>query len=62
VPVPGRSAQQKITISRLEEYAHNSTHLRGRPLLASARLLTGWVKMPGERDCYAPFMKGWSDN
>ena len=53
---------QKITISAFEEYAHNSTHLRDRLLLASARQLAGWVKMPGERDCYARFMKEWIYN
>jgi hypothetical protein len=53
---------QKITISTFEEYAHNSTHLRDRLLLATARLLAGWTKMPGERDCYARFMKEWSYN
>jgi hypothetical protein len=50
---------QKITISTFEEYGHNSTHLRDRLLLATARLLAGWVKMPGERDCYARFEKDW---
>jgi hypothetical protein len=50
---------QKITISTFEEYAHNSTHLRDRLLLTSARLLAGWVKMPGERDCFARFEKDW---
>ena len=34
---------QKITISTFEEYGHNSTHLRDRLLLATARLLAGWV-------------------
>src|SRR5438876_3720836 len=53
---------QKITHSTFEEYGHNSTHLRDRLLLASARLLAGWPKMPGERDCYARFMKEWIDN
>ena len=53
---------QKITISTFEEYAHNSTHLRDRLLLATARLLSGWVKMPGERDCYARFEKDWIYN
>src|SRR5437868_10156740 len=50
---------QKITISTFEEYAHNSTHLRDRLLLATARLRAGWVKMPGERDCYARFEMDW---
>jgi hypothetical protein len=50
---------QKITISTFEEYAHNSTHMRDRLMLATARLLAGWVKMPGERDCYARFEKDW---
>jgi hypothetical protein len=50
---------QKITHSAFEEHAHNSTHLRDRLLLAAARLLAGWPKMPGERDCYARFVKEW---
>ncbi len=53
---------QKITISSFEEYANNETHLRDRLLLASARVLAGWVKMPGERDCYARFEKEWIYN
>jgi hypothetical protein len=53
---------QKITISSFEEYDQNSTHLRDRLLLAAARQLAGWVKMPGERDCYARFMKEWIYN
>jgi hypothetical protein len=53
---------QKITISTFEEYDHNSTHLRDRLLLATVRLLAGWVKMPGERDCYARFEKDWIYN
>jgi hypothetical protein len=53
---------QKITISTFEEYGHNSTHLRDRLLLATPRLLAGWVKMPGERDCYARFEKEWIYN
>jgi hypothetical protein len=51
---------QKITHSTFEEYEHNSTHLRDRLLIASARLLAGWPKMPGERECYARFMKDWT--
>jgi hypothetical protein len=50
---------QKITISTFEEYAHNSTHLRDRLLLATPRLLAGWTKMPGERDCYSRFLREW---
>ena len=50
---------QKITHSSFEEYAHNSTHLRDRLLLVAPRLLAGWPKMPGERECYARFMKEW---
>jgi hypothetical protein len=50
---------QKITHSSFQEYAHNSTHLRDRLLLASVRQLAGWPKMPGERDCYARFEKEW---
>jgi hypothetical protein len=53
---------QKITISTFEEYAHNSTHLRDRLLLAAVRLLAGWVKMPGERGCFARFEKDWIYN
>jgi len=51
---------QKITHSTFEEYGHNSTLLRDRLLLASARLLAGWPKMPGERECYARFIKEWN--
>jgi hypothetical protein len=50
---------QKITHSAFQEYAHNSTHLRDRLLVAAARLLAGWPKMPGERECYARFMQEW---
>jgi hypothetical protein len=50
---------QKITHSTFEEYGHNSTHLKDRLLLATVRLLAGWPKMPGERDCYARFLKDW---
>jgi hypothetical protein len=53
---------QKITISTFEEYEHNSTHLRDRLLLVTPRLLAGWVKMPGERDCHARFMREWIDS
>ncbi len=53
---------QKITHSSYEEYANNSTHLKDRLLLASVRLLAGWPKMPGERDCYARFVKDWINN
>ena len=45
--------------STFEEYGHNSTHLRDRLLLASARLLAGWPKMPGERECHARFLTEW---
>ena len=50
---------QKITHSTYEEYGHNSTHLRDRLLLATVRLLAGWPKMPGERDCFARFEADW---
>jgi hypothetical protein len=50
---------QKITHSAFEEYAHNTTHLRDHLLLAAPRLLAGWPKMPGERDCHARFEKDW---
>jgi len=50
---------QKITHSTFEEFGHNSTHLRDRLLLATVRLLAGWPKMPGERECYARFVKEW---
>jgi hypothetical protein len=53
---------QKITHSGFEEYRHNSTHLRDRLLLAPVRLLAGWPKMPGERECYARFMRDWINN
>jgi hypothetical protein len=53
---------QKITHSTFEEYTLHSTHLRDRLLLATVRLLAGWPKMPGERDCYARFEKEWIDS
>ena len=53
---------QKITLSAYEEYGHSSSHLRDRLLLAAVRLLAGWPKMPGERDCYARFMREWINN
>ncbi len=53
---------KKITHSTFEEYLNNSTHMRDQLLLATPRLLAGWVKMPGERDCYARFMKEWIHN
>ncbi len=53
---------QKITHSTYEEYAHNSTHLKDRLLLVTVRLLAGWPKMPGERECYARFTKEWINN
>ena len=53
---------QKITISTFEEYGQNATHLRDRLLLAAPRLLAGWTKMPGERECYARFKKEWIKN
>ena len=53
---------QKITHSTFEEHLNNSTHLKDRLLLATVRQLSGWVKMPGERDCYARFMKEWLHN
>jgi hypothetical protein len=28
-------------------------------LLATVRLLAGWPKMPGERECYARYMREW---
>jgi hypothetical protein len=52
---------QKITHSTFEEYGENSTHLRDRLLLATVRLLAGWPKMPGERECYARFVKEWAN-
>jgi hypothetical protein len=53
---------QKITHSAFEEYAHSGTHLKDRLLLAAARLLAGWPKMPGERECYARFITDWIRN
>ncbi len=50
---------QKISHSSFQEYEHNSTHLKDRLLLVAVRQLAGWPKMPGERDCYARFMKEW---
>lgn len=51
---------QKITHSSFEEYSHNSTHLRDRLLIAPVRLLAGWPKMPGERECFARWEKEWA--
>jgi hypothetical protein len=51
---------QKITHSCFEEYGHNSTHLRDRLPLAAVRLLAGWPKMPGGRECFARFEADWS--
>jgi hypothetical protein len=53
---------QKISHSAFEEYRQNSTHLRDRLLLAGVRLLAGWPKMPGERECYARFTREWINN
>ncbi|MDE0205806.1 MAG: hypothetical protein OXP66_07255 [Candidatus Tectomicrobia bacterium] len=53
---------QKITHSTFEEYCSNSTHMRERLLLATARHLAGWLKMPGERECYERFTKEWINN
>ena len=53
---------QKITHSAFEEYGHNSTHLRDRLLVAPVRLLAGWPKMPGERECFARWEKDWAKN
>jgi hypothetical protein len=50
---------QKISHSSFQEYENNSTHLKDRLLLVAVRQLAGWPKMPGERDCYARFMKEW---
>jgi hypothetical protein len=50
---------QPRTTDLFEEYAHNTTHWRDRLLLATPRLLAGWLKMPGERDCYARFETEW---
>ncbi len=53
---------QKITVSTFEEYGRNTTHLKDRMLLATPRLLAGWTKMPGERECAARFEKEWIYN
>jgi len=53
---------QKISHSTFEEYAHNTTHMKDRLLMATVRQLAGWPKMPGERDCHARFMKEWIRN
>jgi hypothetical protein len=50
---------QKITHSTFEEYEHNSTHQRDKLLLAAVRLLAGWTKMPGERECFARFERDY---
>ncbi len=50
---------QKISHSTFEEYENNTTHLRGRLLMATVRQLAGWPKMPGGRECHARFEKDW---
>jgi hypothetical protein len=50
---------QKVVISTFEEYKHNPTHFRDRLLMATARQLAGWTKMPGARDCFARVERGW---
>jgi hypothetical protein len=50
---------QKISHSTFEEWEHNTTHLRDRILLATTRLLAGWPKLPGERECYARYERDW---
>ena len=50
---------QKISHSTFEEWENNSTHLRDRVLMATVRLLAGWPKMPGDRECHARFEKDW---
>lgn len=50
---------QKITLSAYDEHAQSGSHLRNRLLLAAVRLLAGWPKMPGERECYARFEREW---
>ena len=52
---------QKIIHSTFEEYEHNTTHLRDKLLLAGVRLLAGWTKMPGERDCFARFEREYNN-
>ena len=51
---------QKIIHSTFEEYEHNTTNLRDKLLLAGVRLLAGWTKMPGERDCFARFEREYN--
>jgi len=53
---------QKGLHTSFEEFENNSTHLRDRLLLGPIRMLAGWPKMPGERDCYARFMKDWIEH
>ena len=53
---------QKITHSTFEEYCNNSTHVRERLLLATARHLAGWIKMTSELECYERFTKEWINN
>lgn len=47
---------QKITHSAFEEYEHAPTAHRDRLLLTAVRLLAGWPKMAGGRDCYERFV------
>jgi hypothetical protein len=54
------SSSSSESIANLPSLSSAATNpLSGRP---TARLLAGWVKMPGERDCFARFEKDWAYN
>lgn len=50
---------QELPQVGFQEYEHNTTHLKDRLLLAAVRIVAGWPKMPGERECHARYMKEW---
>jgi hypothetical protein len=50
---------QELSQVGFQEYEHNTTHMKDRLLLAAVRIVAGWPKMPGERECYARYMSDW---
>ena len=50
---------QELSQVGFQEYEHNTTHMKDRLLLAAIRIVAGWPKMPGERECYARYMSDW---
>ena len=53
---------RRSAIRRFEEYGTTRRICATGCCWRRARLLAGWPKMPGERDCYARFEKEWIRN